>query len=194
MPPLDSLRAFEAVARQRSFTKAAQELHVTQSAVSQRIRVLELELGATLFRRVTRGLEPTDAGIALATAVQRGLGEIAAGLAAFDADAGIVLTVTALPSFASRWLVPRLAGFQERHPGIEVRINADEHLARFHGGEADIGIRFGPGRYPGLRSVLLMGDGAQPVLSPRLLQRLGPLKDPGMLARLPLLHDFDRGR
>ena len=99
LPALDSLRVFEAVARHRSFTKAAEELHVTQSAVSQRVRALELELGAALFRRATRGLEPTDEGIALAVAVRRALAEVAAGLAAFDAaDALAPAASASLPS------------------------------------------------------------------------------------------------
>jgi LysR family transcriptional regulator, glycine cleavage system transcriptional activator len=111
---LGSLRDFEAVARHGRFTGAALELHVTQSAVSQRIRGLELELGARLYHRLPRGLRATDQGRALADSVRRGRSEIPAGLAAFDADAGGVLTMSALPSFASRWLVPRLARLQER--------------------------------------------------------------------------------
>jgi LysR family transcriptional regulator, glycine cleavage system transcriptional activator len=189
LPPLDSLRAYEAVARHRSFTKAAHELHVTQSAVSQRIRALELELAAPLFRRTTRGLEPTDEGAALAVAVRRGLAEIAAALTTFDAGSGNALTVSVLPSFATRWLVPRLAGLLERHPEIEVQIKADGHLADLHSGEADLGIRFGLGRYPGLRCDLLMGDATQPVVSPRLLQQRGPLDGPSAIADLKLLHD-----
>ena len=189
LPSLDSLRAFEAVARHRSFTTAALELHVTQSAVSQRIRALELELGAALFRRTSHGLEATNEGTALAGAMRRALAEIVAGMAAFDADAGKALTVTVAPSFATRWLVPRLARFRERHPGIEVRVDADPRLALLRDGEADLGIRYGLGNYPGLRTVRLMGDTAQPVLSPRLLQRFGAINDPGMLSRLPLIHD-----
>ena len=153
------LRAYGAVARHHSFTKAALELHVTQSAVSQRIRGLELELGTSLFRRSAQGLELTAEGADLGGAVQRGLAEIAAGLTTFEAgsSSGSPLTVSVLSSFAGRWLVPRLAGLQERHPEIEVQIKADGHLANLHVGEADLAIRFGPGRYPGLRCDLLMG-------------------------------------
>jgi LysR family glycine cleavage system transcriptional activator len=191
LPPLDALRAFEAAARHLSFTRAADEIHVTQGAVSHRVRALEAELGVPLFRRLTRRLELTEAGEALALAVRRGLDEIAGALGALDRGGAPdgPLRVSVLPSFAARWLVPRLARFRARHPGIETRIAAESALADLHGGGADVAIRYGRGRYPGLDAEFLMGDAVLPACSPALLREFGPLDGAEAAARFPLLHD-----
>lgn len=191
LPPLDALRAFEAAARHLSFTRAAEEIHVTQGAVSHRVRALEAELGVPLFRRLTRRLELTEAGETLALAVRRGLEEIAGALGALEQGGALEgpLRVSVLPSFASRWLVPRLAGFRARYPGIEARIAAESGFADLHGGAADVAVRYGRGRYPGLDAEFLMGDAVLPVCSPALLRESGPLDVPADVARFPLLHD-----
>lgn len=190
LPSLDSLRAYEAAARHLSFTKAAEELCVTQSALSHRVSDLEEELGLKLFRRLPRRLELSAEGETLAEGVRRGLAEIYRSLAAIDQRQGAgALTISVLPSFATRWLVPRLPGFRERHPGIDVRIAADSALADLRGGAADLALRFGRGSYPGLQVIRLMGDAVLPVCSPRLLEGQPPIKAPQDILRLPLLHD-----
>lgn len=190
LPSLDSLRVFEAAARHLSLTKASAELHVTQSAVSHRIQALEAELGRQLFRRYTRRLELTPDGASLAQGLARGIAEISRALMALEgAAADNVITATVLPSFATRWLVPRLPRLRQLHPEIEVRIAAEEALTDLRSGRADVAVRFGTGRYPGLHVTRLMGDTVFPVCSPRLLEEQGPVATPQDLRRFTLLHD-----
>ena len=190
LPSLDALRAFEAAARRLSFTEAAAELHVTQGAVSQRIKLLEQELGRALFDRTPRGLCLTGAGETLAHGVAEGLERITLALAGLDATglAG-ALEVSVLPSFATRWLVPRLNGFSRHHPEIEIRIHAQGQVVDLRGAEMDAAIRFGTGAYPGLAVTPLMGDAVVPACSPELIARHGPPRDIAALMRMPLLHD-----
>jgi LysR family transcriptional regulator, glycine cleavage system transcriptional activator len=191
LPSLDSLRAFESAARHLSFTKAGEELHVTQSALSHRINALEDELGIKLFRRLTRKMELTPAGETLAAGVRRGLAEISRAVAAIDHKTGAEpLTVSALPSFATRWLVPRLPRFRNVCPDVEVRISADPALVNLQANEADLAVRFGLGIYPGLHVVKLMGDSVFPVCSPRLIAERGAINHPSELVDWPLLHDM----
>lgn len=190
LPSLDSLRVFEAAARHLSLTKAATELHVTQSAVSHRIQALETELKRKLFRRYTRRLELTPAGALLAKGLARGIAEITQAVAALDGPAAInTINASVLPSFAGRWLVPRLARFRQRHPEIEVRIAAEEAHADLGSGRADVAVRFGMGQYSGLHVTRLMSDTIFPVCAPRLLAEHGPVTTPQQLARFTLLHD-----
>lgn len=190
LPSLDSLRAFEAAARHLSFTKAGDELHVTQSALSHRIKALEDELQVELFRRVTRALELTRDGEMLAQGVRRGLSEIARAVAALDHErASGPLRVSVLPSLAGRWLIPRLKRFRRLYPDVDVRIIADAHLVDLRAGAADMAVRFGRGPYPGLHDVRLMSDAVFPVCSPRLLTEIGPIDEPREITRFPLLHD-----
>lgn len=195
LPPLDSLRAFEAAARHLSFARAAEEIHVTPAAVSHRVRALELRLDARLFHRLTRRVALTDHGEILAGAVRRGLDEIARGVATLGHTGGAEgpLQVSILPSFAQRWLVPRLARFHARRPGVEVRVLADAQLADLHAGTAQLAIRFGRGRYPGLCAEFLMGDAVMPVCSPSFLRQFGPFDRLEALLESPLLHDSDCG-
>lgn len=190
LPSLDSLRVFEAAARHLSVTKASEELHVTQSAISHRISALEDELGTRLFRRFTRRLELTPAGETLAAGMRRGLAEITRAVAALDdkPNAG-ALTVSVLPSFATRWLVPRLVRFRGLYPDIGVRIAADASVVDLNSGRADLAVRFGTGRYPGLHVTPMMDDAVFPVCSSQLLTEIGPIDQPGDIARFPLLHD-----
>lgn len=190
MPSLDSLRAFEAAARHLSFTKAAAELHVTPSALSHRVNAVEEELGVKLFHRLTRRLELTPEGETLAQGMRRGLDEITRALAALDRDrASGPLVVSLLPSFATRWFVPRLSRFRARHPQIEVRVDAEPALVDLRAGDADLAIRFGRGEYPGLHVSKLMGDSVFPVCSPQLLAEVGAITQPEQITTFPLLHD-----
>jgi LysR family transcriptional regulator, glycine cleavage system transcriptional activator len=189
LPSLNGLRAFEAAARHLSFTKAAAELNVTQTAVSHQIRRLEAQLGLQLFTRRNRALALTAAALDYLPPVR----------AAFDDLRGAterllrpqregVLTVSVLPTLAAKWLVPRLAAFQEAHPGIEVRISTATRVVDFRREEIDVAIRYGGGRWPGLRAVWLMGEDIFPVCSPALLAGERPLREPADLAGQTLLH------
>jgi LysR family glycine cleavage system transcriptional activator len=191
LPSLDALRVFEAAARHASFTRAAEELHVTQAAVSHRIQALEAELGATLFRRLTRRLELTADGERLAQGVREGLEWIVRAVSDLDrrSDAG-PLTVSMLPSFASRYLIPRLPRFHSAHPEIEVRVLADgDSVDLIADVGTDLAIRFGRGQYPGLAVTLLMPDSVVPVCSPQLLEQHGPVDTVNALLDMPLLLD-----
>ncbi|HJS33116.1 MAG TPA: transcriptional regulator GcvA [Alphaproteobacteria bacterium] len=188
LPSLEALRAFEAAARHLNFTKAGDELHVTQSALSHRISALEGELGVQLFQRLARRMELTPEGAIVAEGVRRGLDEIRRGLARLDSGPA-TLTVSVLPSFATRWLVPRLPAFARRHPGVEVRIAAEPAMVDLRSGVADIAIRFGRGNYPGLYVLKILDDAVVAVASPSFLAEHGPFAAPADMARVALLHD-----
>jgi LysR family glycine cleavage system transcriptional activator len=190
LPPLNALRAFEAAARHLSFQRAAKELNVTPGAISQQIKLLEDHLGLALFRRRPRGVLLTDSG----QRYGRRLGELFDGIAeataSLDRDrAAGVLVVSTMPSLAARWLIPRLGEFNRANPGISVRVLAESTLADLAAGEADIGLRFGGGVYPGLHSDLLFREDVFPVCSPGLLAGPKPLKRLEDLADHILLHD-----
>src|SRR5215467_1074608 len=176
LPSLDTLRVFSIAARHMSFTKAADELHLTQSAISHRVRALEEELGVTLFDRLTRRLELTRAGQVLAQRVDRAVADITRTIADLDPGDNVRrLTVTVLPSVASRWLVPRLPRFHALHPDIELQLIADPRLLDLRAARIDIAIRFGRGTYPGYTVTELMPDRIFPVCSPRLIAQHGPV-------------------
>src|SRR5260370_40866364 len=190
LPSLDTLRVFSIAARHMSFTKAANELHLTQSAVSHRVRALEEELGMPLFNRLPRRLELTRAGQGLAQRAAKAAADIARTIA--DLDLGghpQRLTVTLLPSVASRWLVPRLPHFHALHPDIELQLIADPRLLDLRAAGIDLAIRFGRGTYPGYAVTMLMPDRVFPVCSPRLIAQRGPVDTVEALLDLPLLHD-----
>lgn len=189
LPSLNALRAFEAAARLGSFTAAGRALHVTPSAVSHQVRGLEEQLGLRLFERRPRALRLTPAG-ARAYAVSRDtFDRLARGLRRLPARSRS-LTVSVLPSFAAGWLLPRLPHFQADHPGIDLRLHATQEPADLQGGEADVAIRYGRGRYPGLRSERLLSDEAFPVCTPGLARGL---QRPDDLRGMVLLHDEVRG-
>jgi LysR family glycine cleavage system transcriptional activator len=190
LPSLDTLRAFEAVARHSSFTRAARELHVTQSALSQRIAALEAELGFRLFVRKGRTLTITAAGRRIAAATARALAEVGRAFEDIDgAEPARSLSVNVLPSFASRWLLPRLPRFHAQHSTLRVQIVAEGNLVDLQQSDADLAIRFGSGPYPGLHVEKLMGDEVIPVASPTLLAGRKPPQTAGELLTLPLLFD-----
>ena len=190
LPPLNALRAFEAAARHLSFTRAAEELHVTQAAVSHQIKGLEEWLGMPLFRRLNRALMLTEAGQTYLPAVRDALDTLAQATdRLFRRDSAGALTISTMPSFAAKWLVMRLGRFQARHPELEVRLHATPQLADFAQQDVDVAIRFGSGRWPGLRSERLMTEDIFPVCSPALLRGGLPLARPEDLRRHTLLHD-----
>ena len=190
LPSLDTLRVFSVAARHMSFTKAADELHLTQSAVSHRVRALEEELGVLLFDRRPRRLELTHAGQTLAQRVDQSVADIARTIADLElGDDTRRLTVTMLPSVASRWLVPRLPHFHALHPDIELQLIADPRLFDLRTARIDLAIRFGRGTYPGYAVTKLMPDHVFPVCSPRLIVHRGPVTTIETLLDLPLLHD-----
>lgn len=194
LPPLNAVRAFEAAARHLSFTKAAEELHVTQAAISHQVKALENYLGLKLFRRLNRALVLTEEGQSYLPPIKRifdQLYEATRRLA--ENEARGKLTVSVLPSLAARWLVPRLGRFLEAHPDIDVRVAPAAHLVDFAREDVDVGIRYGRGRYPGLRVDRLMTEDIMPVCSPALLKGPKPLKEPGDLKYHNLLHDEGHG-
>jgi LysR family transcriptional regulator, glycine cleavage system transcriptional activator len=186
-PALAALRAFEAVARHLNVTRAAEELGVTQPAVTQRLRALERQLGVRLVRRDGRGLALTPEGQGYAATLTRAFAQIHRGTERLLAGRRTGrLTVALLPTLATRWLIPRLAGFQARHPAIEVRLATQASPVAQPPADVDLAIRFGSGRWPGFAADFLMPDDSFPALSPALLRRR-PLARPADLARHTLL-------
>jgi LysR family glycine cleavage system transcriptional activator len=167
LPPLSTLRPFEAAARLESFSRAADELHITHGAVSHQVRALEDHLGAALFARHGKRVTLTAAGRVFAERVRGALDDIARAADALRARREDRLTVSVLPSFASRWLMPRLIRFMDANPGIEVNVNASTALVDFAREEIDVAIRFGPGPWPGLVCEKFLEDEYFPVASPK---------------------------
>jgi LysR family transcriptional regulator, glycine cleavage system transcriptional activator len=189
LPSLNGLRAFEAAARHLSFTRAAAELKVTQTAISHRTRRLEEQLGIRLFIRQQRRLQLTAAAQRYLPAVSTAFTDLRAATdRLMGADGKTVLSVSCLPSLAAKWLVPRLAAFQEAHSDIEVRIATATRLVDFRREEVDLAIRYGDGRWPGLRADWFMAEDVFPVCSPALLAGERPLQRPEDLAHHTLLH------
>ncbi len=194
LPPLNALRAFEAAARHLSFTRAAEELHVTQAAISHQVKALEEHLERKLFRRLNRALLLSDDGQAYLPSVSRAftlLNEATNDLLTKHAPGP--LTVSVLPSFAARWLVPRLGRFRQIRPDIDLRIDPSAELADFAGGDVDVSIRYGRGEYPGMRADWLMTEDIFPVCSAALLEDPHGLRDPRDLEHQVLLHDDGHG-
>ena len=190
LPPLNALRAFEAAARHMSFTKAAEELTVTPAAVSQQVRTLEDHLGIALFRRGNRSLLLTDAAQSFLPSVRDGFERFHDALERLQsANGGGKLTVSVAPSFASKWLVPRLGEFGERHPEIDVWLSSAMALVDFAKEEVDVAIRYGAGHYPGLDVVRLLSEYVFPVCAPKLLDAGHALNEPDDLCDFTLLHD-----
>jgi LysR family glycine cleavage system transcriptional activator len=189
-PPLKAVRYFECAARHLSFSKAAEELNVTHSAISHQIKALEEWVGQPLFDRTGRALRLTEAGRQFLPPVRSAFQQLAD--AAQDLRQlchGGPLTVSVLPSLASKWLVPRLFDFRARHPEIEVRISATERVEQIGQGGIDIAIRYGRGKWPNVDSELLLKDDLFPIVSPGLLSGEQKLKEPRDLAHFTLLSD-----
>lgn len=190
LPPLNSLRAFEAAARHLSFTRAADELHVTPAAISHQIKGLEEHLGVKLFRRLNRALLLTDAGQACLPGLSEAFERMTAAIERLRGQESVgPLTVSVGPSFAAKWLVPRLERFQELYPEIDVRISATLQMVDFAREDVDLAIRYGAGRWPDLQVELLLPTEAFPVCAPSLLEGAHPLRMPQDLRHHVLLHD-----
>ncbi len=196
LPSLNALRAFWAAAKHRSFAAAATELHVTASAVSLQIRQLEDELELPLFDRTPKGLVLTSEGAKLLPGINLAFEHLRSSIAALDGDgarsAGLRISVA--PSFATKWLLPRLGSFLVRYPGIEVDVKASMELTDFTRDEVDLAVRYGAGNYPGLAVELLLRDSMFPVCSPELLMRFGRHDPVRVFADAPLLHDASTDR
>src|SRR3984885_4879944 len=194
LPSLSGLRAFEAAARPLSFTRAADELNVTQTAISHLIRRLEEQLGIPLFVRRNRALELTREAESYLPAVRGAFEDLRRATERLRRpEREGLLTVSTTASLATKWLVSRVAAFQDAYPGIEVRITTSTHLVDFQREEVDIAVRYGHGNWPGMRAHWLMAEHIFPVCSPSLLQDgllqdARPLRAPEDLAHHTLLH------
>ncbi len=185
-----SLRCFESAAKHLSFTQAAQELFITQAAVSQHIRKLEDQLDVSLFIRHNRRLTLTEQGHTLLPYVSQSLTLLSDGLQkATRGNSAGPLNISALPSFCSRWLVPKLWHFSQQHPDIEVRLTPSLQVVDLPQSDFDLAIRFGLGNYKGCQSEALMSDSLFPGCSPKLLQTR-PITQIAELANVPIIHDF----
>ncbi|MGI9452683.1 MAG: transcriptional regulator GcvA [Geminicoccaceae bacterium] len=192
LPPLTAMRTFEVAARYLSFTKAAEELFVTQAAVSHQIKALERDLGVPLFRRMNRALALTDEGQALLPYVREAFDQLAAGVQHLEqlCCAGSLM-ISTTPSFASHWLVGRLGRLQMKHPDIDLRLSATERQVDLLREGVDCAVRHGMGDWPGVRADRLFQAAIVPVCSPSLLSGSAPLREPADLAHHTILHALD---
>ncbi len=190
LPPTAALRAFESAARHLSYTRAAEELSITQSAVSHQIRHIEQLWELKLFLRRGRSLRLTEAGHVLAPIVRDFIKRLSAKLAELRPgdDRSVSLRVSLVQSFAFKWLVPRLGQFSQQHPSINVWISTTDELIDFSMHEVDVGIRLGHGGWSGLSEELILREYVFPVCSPRFLSRIMPPETPEDLLRYPLIY------
>jgi len=187
LPPLNALRAFEAIARHLSFAKAADELHVTPAALSHQIRALEEQLGLPLFHRRTRAIELTDAGRLIYPGLHAGFESVRGAMAQLDRSRdGNVLVISATPGLVAKWLMPRLWRFLHAHPDIDARVSASLKIADFAAEGVDVAIRLSKENHPELYAERLFNDSVLPVCSPRLVEQ--GLRSPADLPRFPLIH------
>src|SRR6516162_6545961 len=189
LPPLNALKAFEAAARHESFTRAAEELCVTQGAVSHQVKALEAELAIKLFNRERQRLLITEAGRDYLAVIRDALDRIASGTERLlQRQRSGVLTVSTSPDFAAKWLVHRLGHFAEAHVGIDLRISAAMHHVDFAREEVDMAVRHGDGIWPGLETVQLSTERLFAVCSPKLLSGRRRLGKPADILKFPLIH------
>jgi LysR family glycine cleavage system transcriptional activator len=188
LPPLNSLRAFEATARHLSFSRAAAELHVTPAALSHQIRGLEEVLGLKLFHRRARAIELTEAARLIYPGIRTGFESIREAVERLDrGKQDRLLVVSSTPGLTAKWLVPRLYKFLSLHPGIETRITAGVAYANFATDDIDVGVRLSSGVHPDLYVEKLSDEWLLPLCSPRLLEGERPLRAPQDLAGFPLI-------
>ena len=193
LPPLNALKAFEAAARHESFTRAAEELCVTQGAVSHQVKALEVELGLKLFNRERQRLVITEAGRDYLDVLRDAFDRIAVGTERLiQRQSSGVLTVSTSPDFAAKWLVNRLGRFAEAHPDIDLRISATLHHVDFTREDVDLAVRHGDGNWPGLDVARLSSEQLFAVCSPKLLAGRNRMTKPSDVLKFPLLHLDDR--
>ncbi|NBJ12085.1 transcriptional regulator GcvA [Microvirga arsenatis] len=190
LPPMSAVRVFEAAARHQSFTRAAEELGMTQAAVSYQIKILEDRVGAPLFVRMPRQVTLTAKGRQLAPAVTEAFDALRAAFAGVEEAVQSVLSITTLTTFAANWLVPRLGRFQQLHPNIAVQINVSGQVAEFAQSEFDLAIRSGNGQWPGLEAHLLFPNLFTPVCSPDLIRGV-ELREPADILKFPIISPGD---
>jgi len=190
LPPLNALKAFEAAARHLSFTLAAEELHVTQAAISHQVKSLEDYFGFPLFERRVRALRLTPQGGQYLPEITLALDAIESATARLspEDEAEGVLTVSTAPSFLSRWLIPKMMDWQETHPEIELRVTSTVKLANFASDDVDVAIRYGRGDWPNLVAERLFREQTFPVCAPGYLERDPPIRKPEDLIGLTLIH------
>jgi LysR family glycine cleavage system transcriptional activator len=191
LPPLNAVRAFHAVGRTLSVSRAAAELHVTPGAVSRQLRILEDRIGRPLFVRDGPRINLTEEGRRYWQAVDQGLALIRHASVALRRNTRRTrLTVSTIPSFATRWLAPRLGAFREAFPGVHLRIHSTTRVVDFRAeGDVDFAIRYGRGGWRDVATAFLFGETVTPVCAPSLLENRAPLKAPDELVDWPLLHD-----
>jgi LysR family transcriptional regulator, glycine cleavage system transcriptional activator len=188
LPPLNGLKAFEAAARSESFTRAAQELNVTQGAISHQVKALEVTLGLKLFHRERQRLILTEAGRDYLTVIRDALDQIAVGTERLlQRQESGVLTVSTSPDFAAKWLVNRLSRFAEKYPDVDLRVSATTHYVDFARDDVDIAIRHGDGKWPGLDVQRLYSERLFPVCSPKLVAGRNRITKVADLLKFPLL-------
>ncbi len=192
LPPLTSLRAFEAAGRHLSFTKAAEELTVTQAAISHQVKALEEHLDVALFLRLPRQLELTKAGKLLLPVVRSAFDRIGESVAKLNKDiASAALTIRLAPSFAAKWLSPRLDDFRRKHPQIDLSLTHSNEAADFSRQPVDIAITYGKGDWRGVVSDRVLNIDFFPVCAPQFMHGEYPLTSAENLAHFTLLHDTD---
>jgi LysR family transcriptional regulator, glycine cleavage system transcriptional activator len=188
LPPLNALKSFEAAARHENFTLAAEELYVTQAAVSQQVKALEAEFGLKLFNRERQRLKITEAGRDYLMVVREAFDRIAAGTERLmQRQSAGTLTVSISPDFAAKWLVHRFTRFSEAYPGIDLRVSATMHQVDFAREDIDLAVRHGDGNWPGLDVTRLCSEELFAICSPRLLSGRNRLKAPSDVLKWPLL-------
>lgn len=191
LPPLSAIRVFESASRHASFTKAAEELGMTQAAVSYQIKMLEERVGAPLFLRMPRQVKLTELGERLAPSITEAFETMRTAFATLREDAEGVLTISVVATFAANWLVQRLGSFQMEHPLLAVRLDTNDRLIDFTQSEVDLAIRTGTGSWPGLVSHELIKAQFTPMLSPKLAASIGGVREPADLLRLPAIDASD---
>jgi LysR family glycine cleavage system transcriptional activator len=191
LPPLAAIRAFEAAARHGSFTKAADELGMTQAAVSYQIKQLEDRVGAPLFLRRPRQVVLTDVGRRFAPVLSEAFAQIAEAYASVRSGARGTLSITTVQTFASHWLAPRLGSFQMAHPELAVRLDTSPKFADFAREDFDVAIRAGSGNWPDLAKHHVMPTDFTPMLSPELAASIGGVKEPADLLKLRIIDPGD---
>src|SRR5688572_16078162 len=191
LPPLAAIRVFEAAARHLSFTRAANELGMTQAAVSYQIKVLEERVGGPLFLRRPRDVVLTEAGQRLAPEVSRAFDVLRDAFGDLAEREQGTLIVNTMHTFAAQWLAPRLGTFQLLHPQMAVRLETTQRLVDFAQEEVDVVIRAGKGKWPGLVTHRLLDVRFTPMLSPKLAASVGGIREPADLLKLPLLDPTD---
>src|SRR3954451_17796325 len=188
LPALNALKSFEAAARHESFTRAAEELCVTQGAVSHQVKALEEELGVKLFNRERQRLLITEAGRDYLAVVRDALDRIAVGTERLvERQRSGALTISTSPDFAAKWLVHRLGRFAEAHPDIDLRVSATMHHVDFSNEDVDLAVRHGDGQWSGLHVERLCSEQLFAVCSPKLVED-GGLHEPADVMKFPLLH------